>query len=77
MYSYSVHTKKEYIMFNKEFTKEVIMIHLNASGPDDIAGIEQYINEQANPDFMAIALIELIQDGKIILNDGEFESTYN
>jgi hypothetical protein len=63
-------------MFNKDFTKEVIMIHLNASGAQDIASIEAYVNEQASPEFMAIALIELIQEGKITLDDGDFESTY-
>lgn len=63
-------------MLNKDFTKEVIMLHLDASGPDDIAGIEAYVLEQANPEFTAIALIELMQDGKIIIEDGYFESTY-
>jgi len=63
-------------MLNKEFTKEVIMIHLNASGPQDIASIEAYVLEQASPKHMAIALIELIQEGQITFNDGEFESTY-
>ena len=63
-------------MLNKDFTKEVIMLHLNASGPDDIAGIEAYVLEQASPEFMAISLIELMQESKIMLEDGYFESTY-
>jgi hypothetical protein len=63
-------------MLNKDFTKEVIMIHLNASGPQDIASIEAYVLEQANPEHMAIALIELMQEGQITLDDGDFESTY-
>jgi hypothetical protein len=62
-------------MFNKDFTKEVIMIHLNASGAQDIASIKAYVKEQANPDFLAIALIELIQEERIILDEGDFEST--